>query len=217
MKHFALLFIVAILVFTCGCSKPTEKEEDVFYEVQKFFNNMETYRCIADVTVKGNKDTETYKSKHVFKKPDKYVVEILEPSENEGNIVVYDGKQAWLYNKQIDESFIIKDLEQGIDKTLFVGYFLKNILSNENLDMSFDEIKGKKYLVLETEIPGNNKYRYKEKLWIDRSNYYPYKLNILSKDGEVTVEVIYTEFKANVKLTDEDFNVKTGLYYIREL
>lgn len=217
MKHFALLFIVVILVFTCGCSKPTEKEEDVFYEVQKFFNNMETYRCIADVTVKGNKDTETYKSKHVFKKPDKYVVEILEPSENEGNIVVYDGKQAWLYNKQIDESFIIKDLEQGIDKTLFVGYFLKNILSNENLDMSFDEIKGKKYLVLETEIPGNNKYRYKEKLWIDRSNYYPYKLNILSKDGEVTVEVIYTEFKANVKLTDEDFNVKTGLYYIREL
>lgn len=217
MRHLALLIIAVILIFTYGCSKPVEKEEDVFYEVQKFFNKMETYRCIADVTVKGNKDTETYKSKHVFKKPDKYVIEILEPSENEGNIVIYDGKQAWLYNKQIDESFIIKDLEQGIDKTLFVGYFLRNVLSNESVDMSFDEIMGKKYLVLETEIPGNNKYRYREKLWIDRNNYYPYKLNILSRDGEVTVEVIYTDFKANIKLTDEDFNIKTGLHYIQEL
>lgn len=217
MKHFVLLFLAAILTFTYGCSMFSEKETDVFYEAQKYFNKMETYRCIADVTVKGNKDTETYKSKHVFKKPDKYVIEVLEPAENQGNIVLYDGKQAWLYNKQIDESFIIKDLEQEADKNLFVGHFLKNILSNEEIKMNFDDINGKKYLVLETDIPGNNKYRYKEKLWIDKENYQPYKLNVLDKDGELFIEVIYTEFKANIKVNDEDFNIKTGLYYIRKL
>lgn len=217
MKYFLSLFLILILIFSNGCSKPPEKEEDVFYEAQKYFNKMETYRCIADVTIKGNKDIETYKSKHVFKKPDKYVIEFLEPSENQGNIVLYDGKQAWLYNKQIDESFVIKDLEQGGDRNLFLGHFLKNILTNEENILSFDDIDGKGYLILETEIPGNNKYRSKEKLWIDRESYYPYKLNVLDKDGEVTVEVIYSEFKANVKVNDEDFNIKTGLHYIREL
>ncbi len=217
MKQCVLLFLLVILTFTYGCSKSTETEEDVFYDVQKYFNKMETYRCIADVKVKGNKDTETYKSKHVFKKPDKYVIEILEPAENQGNIVLYDGKQAWLYNKQIDESFVIKDFEQGAEKNLFVGHFLKNILTNEEINMSFDNIDGKQYLILETETPGNNKYRSKEKLWIERDNYLPYKLNVLDKDGEVSIEVIYSEFKANVKVNDEDFNIKTGLHYIREL
>lgn len=217
MKYFLLLFLIIILIFTYGCSSPIEKEEDVFYEAQKYFNKMETYRCIADVRVKGNKDTESYKSKHVFKKPDKYVIEFLEPSENQGNIVLFDGKQAWLYNKQINESFILKDFEQKADRNLFVGHFLKNVLTNEEVKMNFDEIDGKKYLVLETEIPGNNKYRNKEKIWIDRDNYQPHKLNVLDINGEVSIEVTYTEFKANVKVNDEDFNIKTGLFYIREL
>ncbi|SCG83917.1 hypothetical protein DW1_2353 [Proteiniborus sp. DW1] len=217
MKYSLSFFLILIIIFTYGCSKPLEKEEDVFYEVQKYFNEIETYRCIADVTVKGNKDTEIYKSKHVYKKPDKYVIEFLEPAENQGNIVLYDGKQAWLYNKQIDESFVIKDLEYEVDKNLFVGHFLKNILTNEENILSFDEIDGKGYIILETDIPGNNKYRNKERLWIDRKNYHPYKLNILDKDGEVSVEVIYSEFKANVKVNDEDFNIETGLHYIRKL
>ncbi|WP_352418661.1 outer membrane lipoprotein-sorting protein [Proteiniborus sp.] len=216
MKYWLAFFLVMILIFnTYGCSKPSE--EDVFYEAQKFFNKIDTYRCIADVMVKGNKDAESYKSKHVFKKPDKYVIEILEPSDNKGNIVLYNGQQAWLYNKQIDESFIIKDFEQSLDKNLFVGYFLRNILSNENIEMSFDDIDGKRYLVLEAEIPGNNKYRNKEKLWIDSENYYPHKLKIYDKDGGLSIEVTYTEFKTNVKVNDEDFNIKTGIYYIHKL
>lgn len=215
MKYWLLFILAAVLIFIAGCSKPSE--EKVFYEAQKFYNKMETYRCIADVTVKGNKDTKRYKSKHVFRKPDKYVIETLEPADNEGNIVVYDGKQAWLYNKQIDESFIIKDFDQTLDKSLFIGYFLKNIMSNENIEMHFDEIGDKTYLVLEADIPGNNKYRSKERLWIDTKNYYPYKLNILDSNGEVSTEVEYLEFRANVKVNDEDFNIRTGLHYIREL
>lgn len=215
MKYWIVFFLVMILFFTYGCSKPSE--EDVFYEAQKLFNKMDTYRCIADVTVKGNKDAESYRAKHVFKKPNKYVIEILEPSDNKGNIVLHDGQQTWLYNKQIDESFIIKDFEQSLDKSLFVGYFLKNILSNEDIKMNFEDIDGKRYLVLEVEIPGNNKYRNKERLWINSENYHPYKLKILDKDGELSIEVIYTEFKANIKVYDEDFNIKTGIYYFREL
>lgn len=215
MKYRLLIFLALILTFTYGCSKPSEK--DAFYEAQKFFNNMETYRCIADVRVRGNKDFESYKLKHVFKKPDKYVIEILEPLENKGNIALYDGKQAWLYNKEIDESFIIKDFEQSLDKSLFVGFFLRSILTSENIGMSFENTDGEKHLVLEVEIPGNNKYRSKERLWVNTKNYYPYKLTVLDKDGEISVEVIYSEFKANVKINDDDFNIKTGLYYIREL
>lgn len=215
MKGCLLFFLAVILTLTYGCSKPSE--EHVFYEAQKFFNKMETYRCVADITVKGNKNFESYKTKHVFKKPDKYIIEILEPSDSKGNIVVYDGNQAWLYNKQIEESFIIKDFEQSIDKSLFIGYFLRNVLSNEEIKMNFQDIGDKRYLVLEAEIPGNNKYRNIEKLWIDSMNYQPYKLNVLDKEGELSIEVIYTEFKANVKINDEDFDIKTGLYYIREL
>lgn len=215
MKRFKLFFLVVILFFTSSCSKPTE--ENVFYEVQKYFNKIETYRCIVDVTVTGNKDTETYKAKHIFKKPNKYVIEILEPLENKGNITLYDGKQAWLYNKQVDESFIIKDLEQSLDKSLFVGYFLRSISTNERISMYFEEIEDKKYLVLEADIPGNNKHRSMEKLWIDSANYQPYKLVIYKDNGEIFTKVDYSEFKANVKIYDEDFNIKTGVNYFRKL
>ncbi|SDZ36703.1 Outer membrane lipoprotein-sorting protein [Proteiniborus ethanoligenes] len=215
MKGFKLFFLVGILFFIWSCSKPTE--ENVFYEAQKYFNKIETYRCIVDVTVKGNKDTESYKAKHVFKKPNKYIIEILEPLENKGNITLYDGKQAWLYNKQVDESFIIKDLEQSLDKSLFVGYFLRSVMTNENIVMYFEEIEDKKYLVLEVDIPGNNKHRSIERLWIDSSNYHPYKLVIYKENGEIFTEVDYSEFKANIKINDEDFNIKTGLDYIRKL
>lgn len=215
MKFRLLLVIVVILLLMCGCSKPSE--EDVFYNAQKFFNKLDTYRCIADVTVIGNKDTANYKLKHVFKKPDKYVVEILEPLENEGNIVLYDGNQIWLYNKQIDESFVVKDIEDSASRNFFIGFFIKNILSNENVKISFDDLEDKRYLVLEVDIPGNNKFRNKERLWLDSKGFYPYKLLILDKDGEVSTEIRYSEFEPNVKVKDEDFNIKTGLHYIRQL
>ncbi|MGF7058086.1 LolA family protein [Brassicibacter mesophilus] len=214
-KSLVGLFFIIIVFLIQGCSKPTD--EEIYYEMQKTISNIESYRCIADVKVIGNKAPSSYKAKHIFTNPNKYVIEILEPEENKGNITLYDGNQAWMYSSHVGESFLLKDYQQAKEEYLFIGYFLRNFITTEKAQVSFDKIEDKEFIVLTTEIPGNHKYRKYEKLWINKLGFIPYKLVVFDNNNNVSVEVIYSEFKYDVDLPDDQFNIRTGIDIIKGL
>ncbi|KNF09185.1 hypothetical protein CLPU_4c02310 [Gottschalkia purinilytica] len=206
MRKLLVGFISILLVFFTGCSEPTDEES--LYDIQKTLNQIEDYSCVAEISIKGNKKPEKYKVKHTFKKPNKYISEILEPKNNKGNMTIYNGKQAYLYSPQINQLTILKDYKQLQDEMLFIGYFLRILITTENPQIMSDTLDEKEYMTVKAEIPGNNMYRKYEQIWIDKKTHLPYKLIIVDDKGETLVEVKYSEVKYNIGINDDKFNME---------
>lgn len=61
--------------------------------------------------------------------------------------------------------------------------------------ISTQEINKKEYITLEFNLEEKNKYRDSVKIWIDKKNYIPYKLNIFDSSGTLQLEITYEDFK----------------------
>lgn len=204
MRRIVLLLLSSILFLT-ACSEMTD--EEIFYEIQKKYNRMESYSCFAKIIINGGKEPKAYKAKQVFKRPNKYIIQMIEPEESKGITTVYNGEQAWIYHPQIDQSILIRDYKDSPDENMFVGYFLKNLNTTEMVNLESEKIDDSDYLIITTMIPGNNKYRMYQKLWVDKKTYLPYKLYVLDKDEKITVEIYYSDFLYNLDIKDEKFEV----------
>ncbi len=207
MRKIIVGFMILSFLFIISCEKPTN--EEVFYEMQKELNEMEGYECVTNIKIRSNKGFSSYKAKHIFKNPNKYLIEYLEPRESRGYITLYNGEQAWLYNPHVQHSVMLKyDKNNDVNKNMFIGYFLRNFYTSETSILQSEAIGDDEYLVLVTEIRGNNKYRAKEKLWINKKNSIPRKLLVLDSDNNINVEIVYEKFKYNADLNEEIFEQK---------
>ena len=206
MKRILLItFFIFTVISLCSCKELTKEEE--FNNIQKTFSGINNYISQAEIEVRGNKSWETFKVSHTFEKPDKYVTEILEPKENIGNKTTYDGSRAYLYNKQANQYKVLKQVKASEEKMLFLGHFLSNLSSVGDLNISRETIDKVDYIVIGIDIPGNNRYRVYEKLWIDKSTHLPYKLIIYDDKDKETVRVKYKDVKYNVDIKSDTFKI----------
>lgn len=206
MKRILLIICLLVTSISLISCKEKSKEEE-FNDIQKIFSSVNNYISTGNITVMGNKSSKDYRVKHTFQKPDKYIVEIIEPIESRGNKTIYNGDSAYMYNEKIRQYTILKEIGIPEDKILFLGYFLRNLSNTEALKVKKDTIESKEYIVISIEIPGSNMYRSYEELWIDKSTKLPYKLSIYDSKNKEVVKIIYEDVKYNTNIDKEIFNI----------
>ncbi|MTI48658.1 LolA family protein [Sporosalibacterium faouarense] len=209
MKKILVGLIILTIAFTSsGCKEPTN--EEIYTEIQKQFNNMESYECTATILIKGEDASRKYKAKHIYKKPDKYLIEIIEPEESKGMMTIYNGSETWLKHPQINQTFHFDSQSGFMDMNTFIGYFFRVGITEKHRELKSDILSNQEQIVITVDIPEDNKYRKSEKIWINKKNFVPYKLYIFDKEGNSTIEVYYSDFKYNVDIKDELFDLQTN-------
>ena len=206
MKKYLVGTLIILTLLLVGCKEPTNDE--IFYEIQKNFYSMNSYQCNAHIIIKESNTPQSYSAKHIYKKPDKYLIEILQPEESKGFVTAFDGSGGWLYHPGIKEKLTIKNFKGSQEESMFIGYFLKVAVTGEDVKLSNEVIDNNDYLVVKGKIPGNHSYRSYAKLWIDKGNHIPYKLIVYDKEDKESIEVIYSNFKYNVDIDDDVFILK---------
>ncbi|KXZ40516.1 Outer membrane lipoprotein-sorting protein [Alkalithermobacter thermoalcaliphilus JW-YL-7 = DSM 7308] len=190
MKKWIFCFLMIILFIT-GCRESTD--EELYYKLHKKISSINSYTCIADITVVGNRSPSSYTVIHSFKAPDYYKLEVLEPENLKGKVTVYQNDKVIVKNPNIpDEYKFIHTSKEN--KYLFIGDFIKNILENEQLKISSNS----NFLILDTIIPSKSIYFHSSRLYVDKQTLKPHKMEILDYNGKVRFSVIYREFKYNV-------------------
>lgn len=214
MKHFILVFIAVIILFISACNNNeiNKTKEEIFNELQKTIDEMETYKCKVKMKVYGNKSEKSYLLEHIFKKPNLFYIKMLKPEESNGCLTIYNGENMWLYHPQIEESYILKKSfnDTYTDKCLFIGYFLRNFLNSNDKLIEEEVINNIKYLVLTKKDNSKSEYRKKEKLWMKVQDFKPYKLVIFNENNEPSLEVEYFNFDYNVKIEKEIFQMQNN-------
>lgn len=208
MKAVKLMLVFLIVCITLsGCSvKSAKKPEDV----QKLLMKLKTYQCDVVFAVTNNKSTNVYKAKHMYKYPNKYRIEILEPNELKGQTTIYNGDKAYIFHPQLNTSLITQNFNHSTEYSAFVGTFIEAFKNNGGARFKMDSFQDKQCYVLEIPIEGENPYRTLEKIWIDADSILPVKAEILDKNNKVSAQVLYENFEANPKLEDSLFEVQNN-------
>ncbi len=199
-KVWAVLF--SLVFMAQGCSSYTA--EKAYKAAHKKLTGLEAYSCKAEIYVKGNKEPGQFKTKQWFYIPDKYRLEVLEPETMKGKTTVFDGNRIWMYYPYIDQVLLLENIDSSTDANLFLGFFLRDMLETESISYSIEEQDGTTMIVIELPVPGVNKYRSTQKLFMSIRNFLPVMLEIYDVNGNVTARVKYSDFVYNPKL-DGDF------------
>lgn len=203
------IIIMACVIFTsCGSKRKIQPPKAPIEKIQEKLTSMQTYACIADLTYISNKGENTYRTKQYYKMSGEYRIEITAPEKVEGLVTVCDGEKVMQYNPRILGEIVNEVPESKSRNEIFLGVFLKNYLQSEEVTLEVFNADNEEYTVLEAVIPEGGKYLATEKLWVSNETLNPKKLVIYDTEGKERIIVEYGEFKYNVKLEDEIFQIK---------
>ncbi len=204
-KYKVLCVLLIVCVITAACEAKISKK--TIEDIQRELLAMESYSCDVTMKITNNKSTMEYKMKHLYKTPSKYRIEVVEPSEHKGQLIICNGDTAWIYHPDIKTHLKMDNFESSIEYNSFIGSFIHYFKVLEKAKIEKEKIHNNEYYVLELVIPGENRYMYKEKLWISEADTKPYKIEIYDKDNKITTQILYENYKKAVKLEDSLFNI----------
>lgn len=203
----------AILVFCLlltGCDKIAPQKS--YKDVKKELDNIRSYTCEVLIKTSNNKSTVEYRHMHIYKKPDKFRVETIEPEALKGQVILFNGKTAYIYYPVIEQYMVTENLSGSIEHDAFIGSFVKHFEDNEKSSVNQNKFHMDKsgevpYYVIETKIPGGSRYRDSERLWLDAARRLPVKTEILDVEGKAVIQIFYSNFKTNINLDDKLFEI----------
>lgn len=192
MKRWTVILAIVMSMFAIivGCQKRESTKEEIYTEFQKKIVTMSSYKCIAEVEAIGNKSSHNYVFVHSYKKPDYYKLEVVEPEHLKGKTMEYKDDKVIISNPDIEDKIELPNIEQN-KHYIFIGDFIKNYHQNEDVNI---KLSGNS-LILETIIPGDNEYFYKQILYINKETKNPEKMEILNDKGNQSFVVKYKDFE----------------------
>ncbi len=192
-KKFILMNFLLMIAFTFyGCNQSNKVS---LHSRGNFFKELKAYESEVTVTFLKDKQPNMIKMTQVANMNGAYEFTVLEPEHLKGTKVSSDGKQITEYYPSLNKAVAVKgsSVQNEILLTSFVGRYL----TNENIKEQEIQLNGKSLSTYEMPIEGSFKYLSKERLWLDKSSQLPLKMEIYDEEGNVTIEVIYEDFKFN--------------------
>jgi len=214
MNWRSCIGLLCVVLFLGGCSLNTD--EKVFNKVHQRLTGMESYSCIAEVYVKGNKNPGEFKVKQWFEVPNRYRIEVIDPGCMKDKTTVFDGNRIWMYYPYIDQVFLMENVDISGEENLFVGFFLRDLMESEEIQYYTVEKDGEQVIVIELPVPGSSKYRFIQKLYVNKKHLVPMLLEVYDVNNNITMRVKYSDFTYNPELNPDFFHqatVKESILY----
>ena len=186
-----IFFIIIIYKFLKSGNNISNKSAD---EIKNYILNIESYYAIAKVTIKSNKNENTYLVKQEYnKKNNYYMQEVLEPEKIRGVQFIFDGKDLKLENTKLTLSKIYKDYKYLNSNELSLVSFIDDYKDSEA--SQFKEVDGE--IVLETKVTIGNKYIASKKLYFNKAENKVEKIEIKDNTQNTRIYICYQEIQLN--------------------
>lgn len=193
VKRFILMSFLLMLAFTFyGCNGSNKVS---FHSTGNFFKELKQYESEVTVTFLKDKQPNEMKMKQVASMNGSYEFTVIEPVHLKGTKVSCDGTQITEYYPSLNKAVEVKG--SSAQNEILLTSFVSRYLTNENIKKQEIQLNGKSINTYEMSIEGNFKYLSKEKLWLDERSQLPLKMEIYDETGNITIEVVYEDFKFN--------------------
>lgn len=163
-------------------------------EIENLILNIWSYEANANITIKSNKNQNTYVVKQKYSKEGNlYSQEILEPSGIAGTLIQYDGNDLTIKNTNLNVKKIYENYNYIESNILSLASFIEDYKQSEK-----KEIKEENGIVtLQVKLSNNNKYTMEKKLYINKNENKIEKMEIKDTTQNVRIYILYNEIKFN--------------------
>lgn len=185
--------MLLLLAFTFyGCKGTNEAS---IHSAGNFFKELKQYESEVTVTFLKDKQPNEMKMKQIANMDGRYEWTVVEPEHLKDVKVSYDGQKITEHFPNVNQTLEVKG--SPAQNEMLLTHFVSRYLTNENIKEQEIQLNGKSVRTYEMPIEGNFKYLSKEKLWLDEKSQLPLKMEIYDDTGNITIEVIYKDFKFN--------------------
>ncbi len=194
---FIILSMAIIFINLLNNSKNNYKNEKIgnnksIEEIEKYILNIKTYKANIDVTIKNNRNENTYKfTQEVTENYEKQ--KAVEPEEISGLEMSFMNGTVEIKNTKLNLSKIYENYPNLSENYLFLTDFIKNYQSVEQKDVKNDN--GQIIMELKTNI---NKYNVTQRLYVNEKNLKPEKLEVFDDNNNIKVYILYNEIEINI-------------------
>lgn len=163
-------------------------------EIENLILNIGSYETTANITIKSNKNQNTYVVKQKYNKEGNlYSQEILEPSGIAGTIIQYDGKDLTIKNTNLNVKKIYENYSYIESNVLSLASFVEEYKQSE--DKAVKEENG--IVTLQVKLSNNNKYTMEKTLYINKNENKIEKMEIKDTTQNVRIYILYNEIEFN--------------------
>ena len=180
-------------------------------EIEEYILNMNSYSAKAEITIITNKNTNKYLITEQFNKQENiYRKEVLEPENISGIMFTYDGSTLSVKNTDLNLSNIYENYQELSSNDLSLKSFIENYSKSSETKM-YEENN-----VIILEIKTENPYNTYKKLYINKENGKPAKIEIEDISHKVLIYILYNEIEINNIKKDDilAFNLELQEYGI---
>lgn len=169
-------------------------------EIKEYILNIESYKAIAEVTIKSNKNENTYKLEQKYNREDNvYKQEVLEPENIRGVQFIYDGTNLKVENTKMNLNKIYTNYNYIESNELGLASFIEDY--KQSNEAKYIEKNGK--VILETDVKKANKYVANKKLYIDKEKGEIEKLEINDITQNTRIYILYNKIEINTLSKEE--------------
>lgn len=217
-KIFLSLFIILLIVVTIFFVKNIIESSKIgnnmsnksTEEIEQYILNMNSYEADVEIHVNSNKNENRYKAKQKYVKENNLYSQVMEEPENiQGVSFTYNGTNLQIKNKNLNLSKIYENYAYMGSNELSLAKFIEDYQANE--ETSKNE-QGKE-IVLETKIKNGNKYRAYKKLYINKTDGIPTKMEIQDITQNAKIYILYNEIKINNLQKEDILAFKLNNFY----
>lgn len=162
-------------------------------EIEDMILNISSYQAKATITIKSNKNENTYEMKQQYIAPNQYHAEVLKPGNLAGLTFSYDGNQLKVENTRLQLSKIYEQYPYLNENHLFLSRFVKDYQESQESKI----IERSEEVIMETKIKNSNQYQMYEKLYMDKRTGKITKLEVQDVTQNTLVYILYNEIEIN--------------------
>ena len=169
-------------------------------EIKNYILDIKSYEAEANVTVKSNKNINNYLIKEQYLKNENVSkTEILKPENLSGMYFEYDGNDLKIENSKLNLAKIYENYPYIGENTITLFDFVSDYSESEDSKVVEDE----ENIILETKLKSGNKYIAYKKLYVNKTNGKPIRMEIKDITQKTVIYILYNEIKIN-NLQKED-------------
>ena len=169
-------------------------------EVEQYILGINSYEVQETITVESNKNTNNYIVKEKYSNDSNmYKREIVEPENLNGMAFIYDGTNLKIENSKLNLSRIYENYPYVGENIITLKSFIDDYKESNETSLSEENEE----IVLEVKIKNGNKYVAYKKMYFNKSEGIPTRLEIKDVTQKTVIYILYNEIKIN-NLQKED-------------
>lgn len=200
----AILLCFSLIAAACG----TKDAESVIKDLDKVVNSMESYQGSGTMTLNTSQQPLTYKVEVSYQKPTYYRIKLTNEEKDITQIVLRNDDGVFVLTPKLNKVFRFQsDWPQNQGQVYLYQTLVQSILVDGQREFAVEEND----YVFDVMANYNNGSLARQKIWLNKSDYRPSKVEVSDTNAAVMVEVKFDSFEFGQKFDKSVFETEANM------